>query len=119
MWVKLTTQVMPLGFLVIGPYVKEAYHPGNAIMMVVDVLAPKGTSTLVNTMMTLLQILYIWVHAKHVTQHTYRITPTKQAMLKTGQYVGNPLVPLLLAGLSSHIDNTWCITTQYWTVHSW
>ena len=59
--------------------------PGYDIMMVVDALARKGTSTSVNTMATLLQFLYIWVNAKHVTQHIYRITPTKQAMLKTGR----------------------------------
>ena len=45
------------------------------------------------------------------------LQPLKKAMLKAGLWVGNPLVPLLLAGLSSHTDNTLCISTQYWTVH--
>ena len=30
-----------------------------------------------------------------------------------------PLIPLSLAGFSSHTENALCISTQYWTVHSW
>ena len=54
--------------------VSKAHRPGNAIMMVVNGLAPKGTSTSVNTIVNLLQFLYIQVHSNHVTQRTYRIT---------------------------------------------
>ena len=54
--------------------VSKAHRPGIAIMMVVNGLAPKGTSTSVNTIVSLLQFLYIQVHSNHVTQRTYRIT---------------------------------------------
>ena len=49
-------------------------HQSNAIMMVVNGLAPKGTSTSVNAIVNLLQFLYIQVHPNHVTQRTYCIT---------------------------------------------
>ena len=54
--------------------VSKAHRPGNAIMMVVNGLAPKGTSTSVNTIVNFLQFLCIQVHSNHVTQRTYHIT---------------------------------------------
>ena len=39
------------------------------------------------------------------------------SMLKAVRWVGNPHVPLLSAGSSSHTEHAPC--TQYWTIHSW
>ena len=40
--------------------------------------------------------------------HAYAITTIKQTMIERGREVGNPLVPLLLVGSSSHNDNALC-----------
>ena len=47
-------------------------------------------------------------HMSHVTQHIRRITGTEWTMCYWGWEVrvGNPLIPLLLTGSTSHGDNT-------------
>ena len=72
-------------FTVMMPIVNKTHRPGNAAMMVVNGVHQKGTGTSVNTMVNILQFLYIQVHSNHVTQRTYRSTAIKYAMLKIGR----------------------------------
>ena len=88
-------------FTVVMPIVSKAHHPGNAIMMVVNGLAPKRhqyTSKHNSESVNLLQFLHIQVHSNHVTR-TYRITAIKQAVLKAGWWVGNPPGSFVVDGI--------------------
>ena len=101
------------------PIVSKADHPGNAIMMVINDLAPKRHQyTSKHHSESSAIPVYSSSPDNHVTQRTYRITAIEQAMLKAVRWVGNPHVPLLLVGSSSHTDSALCISTQCLTVHS-
>ena len=107
-------------FTMMMPIVSKAHHPANAIMMVVNDLAPKRHQyTSKHHSQSSAIPVYSGSLDNHVTQRIYRITAIKQAMLKAVRWVGNPHVLLLLVGSSSPTDNALCISTQYWTVHSW
>ena len=85
----------------------EMHREAFAIMMVADIIGTRSSAT---TMLSLLRLQTKKIHITLVLQHAYRFTTIKETMTKWGQEVGNPLVPLLLAGSYLHTDNTlWCM----------
>ena len=83
--------------------VSKAHRRGNAIMMVVNGLAPKRHQyTSKHRSESSVIPVYSSSLNNHVTQRTYRITAIKKAMLKAVRWVGNPHVPLLLLFVFSH-----------------
>ena len=64
------------------PVVSKAHRPGNAIMMVVNGLAPKRHqyTSKRHIESSAIPVYSCWL--KHATQRKYRISAIKQAMLK-------------------------------------
>ena len=84
----------------------EMYQQGYVIMMVADALAQYRRQTISNSHTDLQCNRVSFCHTNHMTHQRYRLTVIKQTISETSEAVGNPVVSLLLTGLSYHYHNT-------------